>query len=196
MTATAAPPCSDDLAVRLLGAREAARDLARSSDAARNAALESIAVALERDAVALAAANAADMADAEQGVARGELAPPLLQRLALDAARVRGLAGAVRQVAALDDPIGRRTLHRELDAGLVLDRVTCPIGVIGVIFESRPDVLVQIASLAIKSGNAVVLKGGAEARRSNRALFETVRDAVAVTSSGRGGRSSRGTPRT
>ena len=178
MTATAAPRIAEEVAPRLRAARVAARVLARSAAEERNRALASVAAALERDADVIAAANADDLADAGRAVARGELAAPLLQRLALDAAKVRGLAGAVRQMAVLDDPIGRRTLHRELDDGLVLERVTCPIGVVGVIFESRPDALVQIAALAIKSGNGAVLKGGREARRSNRALFDTIRKAV------------------
>jgi glutamate-5-semialdehyde dehydrogenase len=103
----------------------------------------------------------------------------LYRRLKLDEAKVRDLVAGVEQVAALEDPLGRVTLATELDEGLELCRVTCPIGVVGVVFESRPDALVQIASLAIKSGNAVLLKGGREAEHSNRALFEIFASAAA-----------------
>ena len=88
----------------------------------------------------------------------------------------------VRKVASLPDPLGRRQLHRELDAGLVLERVTVPLGVVGVIFEARPDALMQIASLAIRSGNGAVLKGGSEARLTNEAVMAALKAGLAVSS--------------
>jgi glutamate-5-semialdehyde dehydrogenase len=180
MTIAGPPPVTapGPVATRLRGARIAARALARAGRAARDAALAALADILLRDAASLAAINADDRLEAEALVRDGRLSPSSLQRLTLDAAKIAALADGVRQVAALADPLGRVTLARELDEGLVLRRVSCPIGVVGVVFESRPDALVQIASLAIKSGNAVVLKGGREARRTNRALFERVREAL------------------
>jgi glutamate-5-semialdehyde dehydrogenase len=150
--------------------RSAARRLATLSGEARNRAVEAIALALEAAAPEILAANAADCAAA---LAEG-LAKPLYGRLKLDEPKLRGVIAGVRDVARLADPVGQVQLHRELDTGLVLKRVTCPLGVLGVIFESRPDALVQIASLAIKSGNGVILKGGREAVRSCEALTTAI----------------------
>jgi glutamate-5-semialdehyde dehydrogenase len=174
----AAVAAAAEVAPRLRRARHAARTLARSDDERRTAALHAVADALVRETDAIVAANVADRSDAVALVALGRMPESLLQRLTLDAPRLEVLADGVRQVAALDDPLGRVTLARELDNGLRLQRVTCPIGVVGVVFESRPDALVQIAALGIRSGNAVILKGGREARRSNRVLFEVIRAAV------------------
>jgi glutamate-5-semialdehyde dehydrogenase len=101
----------------------------------------------------------------------------------LDEKKVAQMVESVREVIRLPDPVGRRLLKRELDRDLLLTQVTVPIGVIGVIFESRPDALVQIAALGLKSGNAVVLKGGSEAQASNRILFELIREAVEAVDS-------------
>lgn len=106
------------------------------------------------------------------------LAKPLLDRLRLTREKILEMARGVESVEALPDPLGVRTLHRELDSGLVLERITVPIGVIGVIFESRPDALVQISSLCIKSGNAVILKGGREAKNTNRILHQIIVDSA------------------
>jgi glutamate-5-semialdehyde dehydrogenase len=150
--------------------REAARHLAILPTAARNQALGTIALALEAAAPEILAANAADCQTAlEEGLAK-----PLYGRLKLDAAKLQGAIAGVRDVARLVDPVGIRQIHRELDEGLVLQRITCPLGVVGVIFESRPDALVQIATLAVKSGNGVILKGGREAVRSCEALTQAI----------------------
>ncbi|WP_205369662.1 glutamate-5-semialdehyde dehydrogenase [Thermoleptolyngbya sp. PKUAC-SCTB121] len=150
--------------------RSAARRLAALSGEARNQAVGAIALALEAAAPEILAANAADCAAAlEEGLAK-----PLYGRLKLDETKLRGVIAGVRDVARLADPVGQVQLHRELDTGLVLKRITCPLGVLGVIFESRPDALVQIASLAIKSGNGVILKGGREAVRSCEALTKAI----------------------
>ncbi|MGC8712071.1 MAG: glutamate-5-semialdehyde dehydrogenase, partial [Leptodesmis sp.] len=128
----------------------------------RNQALEAIAQSLEAAAPEILAANQADCQTAqEEG-----LASALYARLKLDETKLRGAIAGVRDVAKLPDPIGVVQIHRELDTELVLKRVTCPLGVLGVIFEARPDAVVQISSLAIKSGNGVILKGGKEAIRS------------------------------
>jgi len=150
--------------------RVAARSLAALPTADRNRAIASIAQALETAAPQILAANAADC---EAAIAAG-LAKPLYGRLKLDATKLAGVIAGVRDVERLPDPVGTVQIHRELDQGLVMTRITCPLGVLGVIFESRPDALVQIASLAVKSGNGVILKGGREAVRSCEALTRAI----------------------
>jgi len=150
--------------------REAARNLATLSATARNQAIEAIALALEAAAPKILAANEADC---QAALAEG-LAKPLYGRLKLDAGKLQGAIAGVRDVGRLADPVGVRQIHRELAEGLVLQRITCPLGVVGVIFESRPDALVQIATLAVKSGNGVILKGGKEAVRSCEALTQAI----------------------
>ena len=105
----------------------------------------------------------------------------LMARLKLDAAKLAGAIEGVRQVAALPDPIGVRQLHRELDQGLVLERLSVPLGVVGVIFEARPDAVMQIASLAIRSGNGAILKGGREASRSCAAILAALQRGLATS---------------
>ena len=159
-------------------AREAALVLAPLPEGERNAALASMADAIEREASAILEANAADLAAAEKAVAAGEMSGPILKRLALSGEKVREIARGVRAVAALPDPVGAADFAMLLDEGLRLRRVACPLGVIAAIFESRPDALVQIAPLCVKSGNAVILKGGREALMSNRKLTEILRGAI------------------
>lgn len=150
--------------------REAARKLAVLSSEAKNEALEAIAFALEIDATNILAANAADCKAAEiEGITKS-----LYNRLKLDEMKLKAAIAGVRDVAKLPDPVGKIQIHRELDEGLILKRVTCPLGVLGVIFEARPDALIQITSLAIKSGNGVILKGGKEAARSCEALIKAI----------------------
>jgi len=154
-------------------ARLAKRDslvLMSASEAQRNEALSKIADALWDARADIAAENAADVGAAE---ADG-LPEPIRKRLLFDEKKLKDTLDGVRGVIALRDPIGRVLLKRALDKDLVLTQVTCPIGVIGVIFESRPDALVQIASLCLKSGNAAILKGGSEAARTNRILYDII----------------------
>ena len=155
-------------------ARAAAQALAAASEAARNAALEAIAAALESQREHILAANALDVEEAGQLVARGELDEPLLKRLDLSGHKYDATVAMVRSILAQPEPLGRTQAATELDEGLVLYRVSVPIGVLGVIFESRPDALVQIACLCLKSGNAALLKGGREAARTNAALAEVM----------------------
>jgi glutamate-5-semialdehyde dehydrogenase len=158
-----------------LQTREAARRLACLPSDDRNQALEAIAAALAANAEEILAANREDCAAA---LAEG-LAKPLYGRLKLDADKLQGAIAGVRDLKRLPDPVGAVQIHRELDTGLVMQRITCPLGVLGVIFESRPDALVQIASLAIKSGNGVILKGGKEAVRSCEALTRAIHQGLA-----------------
>lgn len=154
--------------------RRAAQTLATLSAEAKNAAIEAIAQALERHADAITQANAAD----REAALKGGLAKPLYGRLKLDAEKLAVAIAGVRSVGQLSDPVGQVQIHRELDAGLVLTRVSCPLGVLGVIFESRPDAVMQISSLAIKSGNGVILKGGREAVRSCQAIVAAIQDGL------------------
>ncbi len=154
-------------------AREASRRLATTTSLQRVAVLEGLALQLECQGRAILAANAEDVA-----LAAETLEASALQRLKLDGPKLAVMVQGVRAVAALPDPLHRVQLRRELDEGLELTRVACPLGVLCVIFESRPDALIQISALALKSGNAVLLKGGSEARRSNGALLECIQIAL------------------
>lgn len=155
-----------------LDARQAAYRLAVLSVEERNAALKGIQESLKKHKESIFAENALDMAQAEQE----NLAMPLLKRLKFDEAKLADVLAGLDSLIALPDPLGKVTLARELTPGLNLYRVSCPIGVIGVVFESRPDALVQIAALCLKSGNAALLKGGREALRSNRALMAAMQE--------------------
>lgn len=152
----------------------AAPELAASSNTTRNAALEAIAVALEANRDAIFAANARDLAAADANGVTGATK----KRLRFDEGKLRDCIAGLRQLEELPDPLNRITLARELDEGLRLYRATVPIGVIGVIFEARPDALVQIASLCVKSGNCAILKGGRETANTNKVLFTLIKDAV------------------
>ena len=154
-------------------ARQASFALAASSAQVRDGALLAVADALEAGKEAIFAANAQDLQAAK---AEG-LAAPALKRLKFDQGKLDDVCAGLRALAQMEDPIGHEQLRTELAEGLILSRVSCPIGVVGVIFESRPDALVQIAGLCLKSGNAVLLKGGREAMRSNRALFDVMKQA-------------------
>ncbi|MHB0979862.1 MAG: glutamate-5-semialdehyde dehydrogenase [Thermoleophilia bacterium] len=158
--------------------RAAALQLATLTTAARNKAVEAIAAALKAAAPDILAANVADREAAE---ADG-ISPSLYSRLKLDETKLRGEIAGVRDVGRLPDPVGARQIHRELDEGLVLERLAVPVGVLGVIFEARPDAVIQISSLAVKSGNAVILKGGREAVHSCQAIVAAVRRGLEGTS--------------
>ena len=167
---------TDELARR---AERAALRLANADEATRNEALRSIADAIRERESEILEANAVDVEDAEQMLADGEYTQALVDRLKLDETKVEEIASMVESVADQDDPLGETLAARELDEDLELYRVAVPIGVVATVFESRPDALVQIAALALKSGNAVVLKGGSEASESNRVLHEAIVDATA-----------------
>ncbi|QIS40387.1 glutamate-5-semialdehyde dehydrogenase [Clavibacter capsici] len=158
----------------LAGARSAAAVLATATSVQRESALDGIAAALLDARDRIVAANAADLA---AGRASG-LAAGLLDRLALDAARVASLADAVTGIRGLDDPLGQVVRGRTLPNGLLLSQVRVPFGVVGAIYEARPNVTVDIAALALRSGNAVVLRGGSAALRTNAVLVEVMRGAL------------------
>ena len=140
----------------------------------RNAALQKIIDALTKKQDEIFRENAADVKAAEEsGVAQA-----VIKRLRFNEGKLKDAISGIRQMIELPDPVGKVTLNRELDEGLVLQRVTVPIGVIGVIFEARPDALIQISALCIKSGNCAILKGGKETARTNKLLFEVIHAAV------------------
>lgn len=169
------PVPSPELLQRAGAVRRAAVDLGMADDGQRIQALKAMAEALADRSDAIVAANREDL---ERSAAEG-LAPALMARLKLDAAKLEGAIDGIRKVASLRDPLGRRDLHRELDQGLALERVSVPLGVLGVIFEARPDAVIQIASLAIRSGNGALLKGGSEARCTNEAVMEALKAGLA-----------------
>jgi glutamate-5-semialdehyde dehydrogenase len=171
-----AVPDAPDVALEdvLERARTASTHLAASTAGERDDALDRISAALVAATDRIVAANALDLA---AGRASG-LATGLLDRLALDAARIRSLADAVAGIRALDDPLGHVVRGRTLPNGLLLSQVRVPFGVVGAIYEARPNVTVDIAALALKSGNAVVLRGGSAALRSNAVLVEAMRGAL------------------
>ena len=148
--------------------------LAASSNEMRNSALRAIAEALAANKEKIFAANAEDCRAAEDA----GIAPAVMKRLAFNESKLADVCKGIDQLISLPDPIGKSLLKRELDAGLVLERVSVPIGVIGVIFEARPDALVQISTLCLKSGNCAILKGGKETAKTNRVLFSIIRDAA------------------
>ncbi|MBO4395663.1 MAG: glutamate-5-semialdehyde dehydrogenase [Eubacterium sp.] len=149
-------------------------EMAASSDELRNAALTRIEEMLGREQEVIFAENKKDLeAAAENGVAEA-----VVKRLKFDEHKLADVCAGLKQLRELPDPLGMVTLDRELDEGLRLKRITCPIGVIGVIFEARPDALVQIASLCIKSGNCALLKGGKETVNTNRILFKLIHDSA------------------
>ena len=155
-------------------ARAAARALANATTQAKNRGLEAIAAALIDRSDQILAANAED-------VARGraeQMSEGLLDRLALTPDRIRGIAEAVREIAGLPDPIGQVVRGMRTDIGLRVTQERVPLGVIGIIYEARPNVTIDAATLAIKAGNAVVLRGGSAAQSSNRVLIEVCRDAL------------------
>ena len=154
-------------------AREASYSMAVLSREHKDAALRAIADALNANKQKIFDANAEDLANAEAA----DLEKPLIKRLKFKDEKLSDVTDGILSLMTLEDPVGKQTLHTTLDEGLELYRVTCPIGVIGVIFESRPDALVQIATLCLKSGNAVFLKGGSEAANTNKALSDVIYEA-------------------
>ena len=154
--------------------KQAAPKLAATTNEQRNAALTAVREALLQHQAEIFEANKQDLAQAEADGVSG----PVRKRLKFDEGKLRDVTAGISDLIKMEDPLFQTQFARELDEGLVLKRVTCPIGVIGVIFEARPDALVQISALCIKSGNCVILKGGREALRSNKKLFDIIHEAI------------------
>lgn len=148
--------------------------MAALSPETRNQALAAVAAALSAQKEEIFSANREDM----EAAAQAGIAPAVMKRLKFDEHKLADVLAGIEELKNLPDPLSQIQLARELDEGLTLYRTTCPIGVIGIIFEARPDALVQISSLCIKSGNCAVLKGGKETARTNKALFRLIYDAV------------------
>ncbi len=177
-TATVDPEAVvDDSAQRRLAlAKEASREVAQLTSSDKSAALDAVAAAIEAATDRIIAANAEDIA---RGQADG-IGDALIDRLRLDEVRVNALASAVRDVARLPDPIGQVVGGHRMPNGVALEQVRVPFGVVGAIYEARPNVTVDIAALALRAGNAVVLRGGSAARSSNTVLVDVMREALAA----------------
>jgi len=157
--------------------RQAASHLAVLSTEAKNHAIEAIALALESAKDEILLANIADC----QAAAADGITKALYKRLQLDEHKLRDAIAGITDVGKLADPVGQVQIHREIDTNLILKRITCPLGVLGIIFEARPEATMQIVSLAIKSGNGVILKGGKEAVRSCEAIVKAIKQGLSGT---------------
>jgi|DewCreStandDraft_1066081.scaffolds.fasta_scaffold00159_44 glutamate-5-semialdehyde dehydrogenase len=174
-TQPTAPQVSAELRTKVAAARAAAKALARLPTAVKNEAIRRAAAALREHQEEILAANAQDVEQARQG---GSAAP--LDRLILNPSRIEGIITDMLNVAALPDPVGEVIEMRTVPSGLQVGRVRVPLGVIGVIYEARPNVTVDISTLCLKAGNAVVLRGSKDALRSNIALVRVLREAIAA----------------
>lgn len=159
-------------------AKQASLKIAELSTELKNQALNKIANAFEIYKGEIFEANKKDLVEAESLVQNGEITKSTFNRLKLDENKIRDMIQGVRDIANLEDPIGKKLFVRQLDKDLILNKVSCPIGVLGIIFEARPDVISQISSLAIKSSNAVILKGGKESKNTNKKILEIINSAL------------------
>ena len=144
----------------------------------KNRALDAVAKNIEQNKEKIYEANKKDLEYAQGLVEAGKITKATFGRLKLDENKMRDMIQGIYDVIKLEDPVNKTIFTRELDDELILKKVTTPIGVLGIIFEARPDVISQISSLAIKSGNAVILKGGSEANNTNKAVFEIITEAL------------------
>lgn len=151
--------------------------LANASTAVKNRALDAVAQAINEERAGILSANERDVREGVKLHKAGKLSKALVARLKLSDKKIDGIVASIISVAHLDDPVGRVLSKTELDEDLILTKKSVPIGVIGTVFESRPDVLPQIASLCLKSGNSVIMKGGTEALSTNKRIYEIFRDA-------------------
>ena len=160
-------------------AKVASKKLATLETSLKNKALLSIAEALGNNSEAIFDANKKDLEQAKQLLENGEISHALYNRLKLDENKMRDMIQGIVDIYELEDPIGKILMQRSLDTGLILSKISCPIGVLGIIFEARPDVISQISALAIKSSNAVILKGGKESINTNKAIMDIIQSALA-----------------
>ena len=158
--------------------KRASRAVASLNAEQKNGALAAMADAIEKSAAAILRANEEDVASASEMLESGEISPSTFKRLKLSPRELEEMAQSVRSVGSLGDPVGRVLERTQLDEGLILEKVSCALGVLAVIFEARPDAVTQIAALAVKSGNAVILKPGKEVERTASVLVETLRCAL------------------
>jgi len=170
---------AENIATQVRLTRRAAQKLARLSSAERDRILFSAAEKIEAREAEILAANQTDCQAFDREVAKGAASPALAKRLKTSPAGIKEMAKHVRDVARLEDPLGKVLATTELDDDLVLQKVPCPLGVVAVVFESRPDVIPQVGSLAVKTGNGLIMKGGSEALRTNRVLVSIWCDALA-----------------
>ena len=162
-------------------AKNASKKVATLSTEIKNKALLNIANNLKANQDKIFEANKMDLELARPFVEKGELSQAVFNRLKLDENKMRDMIQGIIDISNLEDPIGKTLLKRQLDDGLILTKMSCPIGVLGIIFEARPDVISQISSLAIKSSNAVILKGGKESINTNKAIMNVIKEALAKT---------------
>lgn len=160
------------------GAKKASLEIADLSEEIKNKALLNIADKIEAEKEEIFTANRQDLTEAERLVESGEITKSTFNRLKLDENKLRDMVRGIRDIAALPDPVNKKLLVRELDENLTLYKISCPIGVLGIIFEARPDVIAQISSLAIKSSNAVILKGGRESVNTNKKIMSVILSAL------------------
>jgi glutamate-5-semialdehyde dehydrogenase len=179
---SAADYSQTDIAAQVQRARRAGRELARLSANQRNQILLAAADRVQAREAEILQANREDCESLEREIHSGSTSAALLKRLKTSPAGISDMARQIRDVARLEDPLGRVLSTTELDDGLTLKKVSCALGVVAVIFESRPDVVPQVGSLAIKTGNGLVLKGGAEAQQTNRVLVSVWHEALAAVS--------------
>jgi glutamate-5-semialdehyde dehydrogenase len=167
-----------DIEAKVIQAKRASIVLASVDTATKNTALEAMARALDENRDRILEANRRDIELAEKMKRKGELPQAMVDRLKVSDSKINGMISGIRGVIKLDDPVGKTIDALELDKGLDLYQVSCPIGLIGVIFEARPDVVPQVMSLCLKSGNSTIFKGGSEATCSNRAIFDLLLEAA------------------
>ena len=182
MSSAAESKNPEPLSAQVQATRRAARELARLSTDRRNQILLAAACMLEAREAEILKANQEDRESLERELTTGAASSALMKRLKTSSVGIKEMARQVRDVAKLEDPLGRVLATTELDDGLTLQKVSCALGVVAVVFESRPDVVPQVGSLAIKTGNGLVLKGGAEARETNRILVSIWHEALAAIS--------------
>ena len=159
-------------------AKDASLKIADISTELKNKALQQIADEIELYKDEIFSANKEDLQNAQSLVDAGEITKSTFNRLKLDENKMRDMVQGIRDIAKLEDPVNKKLLIRELDSDLTLYKVSCPIGVLGIIFEARPDVIAQISSLAIKSANAVILKGGKESINTNKKILSVINSAL------------------
>ena len=165
----------EDLAKR---AKTTSIKLASLNSDVKNRALLTIAENLDKDSDKIFEANKLDLKEAEVLLKSGELSQAVYNRLKIDSNKLRDMIQGIIDIYELEDPVGRILFQRSLDTGLILTKISCPIGVLGVIFEARPDVISQISALSIKSSNAVILKGGKESVNTNKAIMSSIQAAL------------------